>query len=241
MTIEVRAPTHIRAASVKSADWYDGQWTVAEGCTKISPGCANCSAAALSVGTPFADEHGWTGRVEPVERQITVTPKCWPGPLKLLVCSTSDFWHSRLSDEFRLRVWNVVKSLPQHTFAFLTKRSANMAAWFADIGYDIPDNVWLGVTVETDDYRWRLDHLLTIPAKVRYAQCEPLLDRVHLRRYLEGSNGLDWVIAGPEFGCPNPRPCQPAWMRQLRDDCAEFDVPFFTKHLIDGCEHRQLP
>ncbi|UCC72048.1 MAG: DUF5131 family protein [Gemmatimonadota bacterium] len=246
MSLVVRAPENIRIAVSECDEWYDGQWAIGRGCTKISPGCVNCTAAASLIDTPVAEATAdggarWTGIVEPIERQIEVTPTRWPRPLKLFVGSMTDFWHEQYPDEFRRRVWDVVHRYTQHTFAFLTKRSKEMLTWFERIDFDLPNNAWIGVTVETDDYRWRIDHLLSIPAKVRYVQCEPLLDRVHLRRYLEGSNAVDWVIAGPEWGCTHPRPCDVRWMRQIRDDCTEAGVPFFTKHLLDGCAHRQMP
>jgi protein gp37 len=247
MGIEIRAPQNVRVASPYGlGDWHDGEWFVAQGCTKVSPGCENCTAAALSTDTPFANatESGraqWSGVVRPNEKQLTVTPSRWEGRLKLFVGGMTDFWHEALSDDFRARVFEIIYQHPENTYGFLTKRAKEMHEWYRRVQPVLTENVWLGTTVETDAYRGRLDYLLDIPAAVRYAQCEPLLDRVHLRRYLEGDDGLDWVVAGPEWGCPNPRPCQAAWMRQLRDDCAEFNVPFFTRHLLDGCEHRHYP
>jgi len=250
MSIEVRAPDRVRVASQHGlGDWHDGEWMVARGCTKVSPGCVNCTAAWSLIDTPVAKatDRGadWTGVVEPIERQITVTPTRWDRPLRLFVGASTDFWHEGLSDEFRARVWAQVHRYKQHTFAFLTKRSREMCNWFERVDPEVPDNVWLGVSVENDDYRWRLDDLLMIDARVRFAQCEPLLDRVHLEPYLKpypnGQRGLDWVAAGPEWGVANARPCDVRWMRQLRDDCAKHGIPFFTKHLLDGREHRELP
>jgi protein gp37 len=243
--LEIRAPQHIRIASGDGlGDWHDGEWMIARGCTRVSPGCENCTAEASLIDTPVAEmtEGGprWTGVVEELPTQVSRTPRRWSGPLKLFVGASTDFWHRDISDGFREQVWDVCQRFRQHTYGFLTKRASEMRQWFERTGHVVPDNVWLGVTVETDNYRRRLDELLQIQARVRYAQCEPLLDRVHLKPYLDPSL-INWVVAGPEWGCHDPRPCQDAWMRQLRDDCAAAGVPFFTKHLLDECEHRNLP
>jgi len=88
-------------------------------------------------------------------------------------------------------------------------------------------NVWLGTSVE--DQRWasvRLAKLAQSPAVVRFASCEPLLGPVDLRPWL--ADGLEWVITGGESG-PGHRPVDPAWVRDLRDQCQAAGVPFFFK------------
>jgi protein gp37 len=101
--------------------------------------------------------------------------------------------------------------------------------------------VWLGVTIEHADYLWRAEQICSIPAALHWISVEPMLGPVTLPSDLLGkTDGIDWVVAGPELG-PGRRPCEATWMRALRDQCAHAGVPFFTKHLIDGQPHRGMP
>lgn len=112
-------------------------------------------------------------------------------------------------------------------------------------------NVWLGVSAE--DQHWadiRVPALLRTPAAVRFVSAEPLIGRIELRHHLAGwcpehdfpggrcvdrghpggVQHLSWVIGGGESG-PGARPCELAWLRSLRDQCAEWGVPYFLKQL----------
>jgi protein gp37 len=117
-------------------------------------------------------------------------------------------------------------------------------------------NVWLGVSVENQAAAdERIPELLATPAAVRFLSCEPLIgpvDLEHIRHSfghgpsgesyeitscLEDDDGfglnaeharIDWVITGCESG-PGARPCDVAWLRSLRDQCASARVPFFLK------------
>ena len=108
-----------------------------------------------------------------------------------------------------------------------------------------PANVWLGTTVE-DQTRAneRITSLLSIPARVHFLSCEPLLGPVDLRPWLPmcrefGCTAphltVDWVIAGGESGDAkdNVRPSHPDWFRSLRDQCQVAGVPFFFKQWGD--------
>jgi protein gp37 len=103
-------------------------------------------------------------------------------------------------------------------------------------------NVWIGVSVENQHFaKVRIPLLLKTPAAIRFLSCEPLLGYLDLKKYFpqqigdgEGgitpfkTTGLDWVIGGGESG-KNARVTHPDHARALRDDCAEFGVPFFWK------------
>jgi len=124
-------------------------------------------------------------------------------------------------------------------------------------------NVWLGVSVEHQDAAdERIPELLRMPAAVRFLSCEPLLGPLDIAPYLYGGRhptcprclfstnrlsttscpndstplgpdiAIDWAIAGCESG-PGARPCDVAWLRSLRDQCAEADVPFFLKQAVE--------
>ena len=90
-------------------------------------------------------------------------------------------------------------------------------------------NVWCGVSIENDTYRWRADHLRSTPAAVRFISAEPLLGPLPSLDL----TGIDWLIVGGESG-PNARPMHPDWVRNLRDRCNGF---FPCPGSADG-EHR---
>ena len=108
----------------------------------------------------------------------------------------------------------------------LTKRPERMAKFISRLGWDIHDNVWLGVTAENQKRAdERIPILLQIPAVVRFVSVEPMLEPVNLAN----CGKIDWVICGGETG-PGARPMHPDWVRNLRDQCQNAGVPFFFKH-----------
>jgi protein gp37 len=137
--------------------------------------------------------------------------------------SMSDFFHEKIPFQFLDRVMDVIKSTPQHTYQVLTKRSWRMMKYGEQIGH-FPDNIWLGVTVESSPYKFRIKHLQTIRCRVRFLSIEPLIAPVG-RLNLDG---IHWVIAGGESGT-NHRPCEVEWLREVRDQCVSNEVPFFFK------------
>jgi len=149
-----------------------------------------------------------------------------------------DLFHEKVPAAFVDQVFASMARFPQHRFAVLTKRSERMRSFLLSRD-PVPDHVWLGVTVEDDEHRGRLDDLMAVPARVRWISAEPLLGPLDVSGYL-GADRLNFVACGPELG-DDARPCDVAWMRTLRDQCADADVPFFTKHILDGERIRQVP
>ena len=136
--------------------------------------------------------------------------------------SVSDLFHERVPDIYIRRVFDVMEANHRHRFQVLTKRSRRMAEFAATLR--IPPNVWMGVSIENDDYTSRIKDLRRVKAAVRFLSIEPLLGpipRLSLR-------GIHWVIVGGESG-PHARPMDPAWVRSLRDRCRAARVPFFFK------------
>jgi protein gp37 len=108
-------------------------------------------------------------------------------------------------------------------------------------------NVWIGVSVETQQWAdIRVPALLGTPAAVRFLSCEPLLGPIDLHfcggvdalwpDWSGGPGGgtgaphpiVDWVIAGGESG-DDARPVDAGWIRWIRDQCDEAEVPFLFK------------
>ena len=108
-------------------------------------------------------------------------------------------------------------------------------------------NVWIGTSIENDDYTWRADFLRRIPAATRFLSLEPLLGPLPSLDL----DGIHWVIAGGESG-PEHRTLDLAWARDIRDRCASKDVAFFFKQVggadgeaggrqLDGRTWDQMP
>lgn len=140
----------------------------------------------------------------------------------IFVNSMSDLFHERVPLEFLKRVFGVMRRAEWHTFQVLTKRSERLKELASELPW--PRNVWMGVSVETDEYIKRVDHLRSVPAAVRFLSLEPLLGPLPTLRL----EGISWVIVGGESG-PGSRPVDVEWVRDLRDRCNQARVPFFFK------------
>jgi protein gp37 len=134
----------------------------------------------------------------------------------------SDLFHEDIPDEFIQTVFATMKEASWHLFQVLTKRADRLRELNVSLGW--PENVWMGVTVERQDYVFRIDHLRRTGARVKFLSCEPLLGPLP---DLDLS-GIDWVIVGGESG-PGARSMDANWVRDLRDQCTEAGVPFFFK------------
>ena len=204
-------------------EWTDATWNPVRGCTKISPGCKQCYAEKFAErfrrepGPPF--EQGFDLRLVP---QALELPLKWRASRRIFVNSMSDLFHEGVPDEYIAQVFDVMRRARQHQFQVLTKRASRMADFAAAIS--VPDNVWMGVSVENEEYVARVDELRRVKALVRFLSVEPLLgpiSRLNLR-------GIRWVIVGGESG-PRARPMMAEWVRTIRDRCITSHVPFFFK------------
>ena len=151
-----------------------------------------------------------------------VLPHRWAKPRVIFVNSMSDLFHPEVPDSFIEDVFQVMVDTPRHTYQVLTKRSQRLAKVADRLPW--PANVWMGVSVESDRYAFRADHLRQVPAAVRFISAEPLLGPLPSLNLA----GINWVIAGGESG-PGARPMHPRWAKDLRDRCVEDDVAFFFK------------
>lgn len=143
-------------------------------------------------------------------------------PRVIFVNSMSDLFHEAVPLEYIQRVFDVMNKASWHTFQILTKRSERLLDVQADLLW--PDNVWMGVSVETPRYKDRIDALREVPAAVRFLSLEPLLADLGSLNL----GGIDWVIVGGESG-PGARPMREAWVHDIKRQCEEWSVPFFFK------------
>ncbi len=133
----------------------------------------------------------------------------------------SDLFHDRVPLDFLQRVFQVMSTTPQHTYQVLTKRPQRLLRIADQLPW--PPNIWMGVSVENQQYAFRARILKQVPAAVRFLSVEPLLGPVTL-----DLEGIDWVIVGGESG-PRARPVETDWVRSIRDDCCDAGVAFFFK------------
>lgn len=203
---------------VSSIEWTDRTWNPVTGCVKVSPGCKNCYAETVAnrfwKGRKFTDVRTHDDRLE--------QPLHWRKPSKIFVNSMSDLFHEDVPFEFIDKVFAVMALCPQHTFQVLTKRPERMLEYFADrprlckiqyakevITGEMPSgiwtgswpihNVWLGVSVENQEYAdKRIPLLLQAPAAIRFCSYEPALGPVDFTKLrhdlLAPSNGLQRVL-----------------------------------------------
>lgn len=207
-----------------SIEWTEQTWNPTVGCSKISPGCANCYAEIMARRLKAMGVKGYEKGFK-----LTLLPYRLEDPLNRLrptvyfVNSMSDLFHEEIPNDYIRQVFDVIQRAPQHTFQVLTKRAERMAAFFKN--YKPPRNAWLGVTVEDKKYGLpRLDQLRQIPSFVRFVSAEPLLEN------LGGMNltGIHWVIVGGESG-PKARQMRREWVLNVKRQCEQQEVAFFFK------------
>jgi protein gp37 len=192
--------------------WTDASWNPVTGCTKVSAGCDHCYAKTFAErfrgvpGHPY--EQGFDLRLWPNRLAV---PLRWRKPRRVFTNSMSDLFHADVPTQFIASVFAVMAASPRHTFQVLTKRPQRMRRLTTDPAFldaieaaaeqiaadlnwchlNLPEplpwplpNVWLGVSVESQEVAWRIDWLATTPAAVRFLSCEPLLGPIDLTPWI---------------------------------------------------------
>ena len=234
-------------------EWTDVSWNPVTGCTKVSSGCQNCYAEIMAKRLKAMGVKKYEkGFSLTLHDQCVLEPLKWKRPCNVFVCSMSDLFHERVPYTFIDLVMNTIKQTPQHQYQILTKRAERMHQYFSE--RKVPDNAWLGVTVEDVSSKYRIDLLKKSNAKIRFLSCEPLLENLGSLNL----EGIHWVIVGGESG-PKARPMEPAWASSIKKQAEENRVAFFFKQwgtwgsdgvrrnkkangkLIDGKVCQQMP
>lgn len=219
-------------ATKSSIEWTEVTWNPVTGCDRVAAGCDNCYALALAKrlkamgvvkyqndGDPRTSGPGFGVTIHPTALE---QPKRWRSPKVVFVNSMSDLFHARVPLSFVRDVFDVMAETPQHTYQILTKRASRLAKVAERLQW--PNNVWMGVSVESFDAVDRIDYLRITPAAVKFLSCEPLITALP-EMNLEG---IDWCIVGGESG-PKARPMEADWVLDIRNQCAAADVAFFFK------------
>lgn len=209
--------------SKSKIEWTESTWNPVSGCTKISNGCENCYAERMAKRLQAMGTKGYEDGFK-----VTLHPDSLEKPLKMkkaqmiFVNSMSDIFHKDIPDEYIMRIFDVMNRAHWHTFQVLTKRPERLAQMASILKWT--DNIWMGVTVESNDYIDRVDYLRNLNIKVKFLSVEPLIDSVDKMDY----KGIDWVIVGGEsgYGC---REIKKEWVLEVKDKCEKENIPFFFK------------
>jgi protein gp37 len=220
-------------ADRSAIEWTGATWNPTTGCDRTSPGCDNCYAMALSkrlkaMGSAKYQNDGEATTSGPgfgitMHEDALMVPERWRLPRTVFVNSMSDLFHPGVTDEFIVRVFEVMQATPRHTYQLLTKRSRRLEQLASSLPW--PPNLWIGTSIESDRYSYRADQLRTVKAAaVRFLSLEPLLGPLP---NLELA-AIDWVIVGGESG-KGHRPLEVEWARELRDRSIAAGAAFFFK------------
>ncbi len=210
--------------AVSRIEWTEQTWNPSVGCTKISPGCTNCYAESMAKRLKAMGTKGYENGFElTLLPNRLVEPLLRKKPTTYFVNSMSDVFHEKVPFDYIDRIFDTIRKAPLHTFQILTKRAERMAKYFAD--REVPDNAWMGVTVEDRQYGLpRIQELQSVSAKVRMISAEPLLESLGDINL----DGIHWMIVGGESG-PRARPIKKEWVDEIRIQCQRNDVAFFFK------------
>lgn len=209
--------------AASAIEWTEATWNPSTGCDKVSAGCKNCYAETMArrlkaMGAP-GYENGFEFTLMPGRLDIPVRTR---KPTKYFVNSMSDLFHEDMPFEFLDRVFDVIRETPRHTYQILTKREDRLVEYFGKS--KVPDNVWLGVSVENQKTKGRIDKLRKINARIRFLSLEPLLEDLGELNF----SGIHWVIVGGESG-HKARPMKKEWAERIQKQCDGQEVSFFFK------------
>lgn len=209
---------------VKSAiEWTESTWNPVTGCNKLSPGCKNCYAEKMSRRLQAMGQRNYVNGFKlTLQPHMLERPLSWKKPQTIFVNSMSDLFHKKVPLDYIQRVFDVMKRAHWHRFQVLTKRADRLEQLAPSL--DWAPNIWMGVSVESQEYVWRIDHLRNTKARTKFLSLEPLLgplDELDL-------TGIDWAIVGGESGF-RARPMPLEWVTSIKNQCLAAKVAFFFK------------
>jgi protein gp37 len=204
-------------------EWTEATWNPVTGCDKVSPGCKHCYAERLAERLQAMGNRAYAnGFALALHERTLRLPLSWRRPQRVFVNSMSDLFHRDVPAAFIRQVFDVMARAHWHQYQVLTKRADRLEELDPILSW--AEHIWMGVSVESEDYTHRIDHLRRTGSRVKFLSLEPLLGplpRLDLRR-------IDWVIVGGESG-PGARPMDRRWVVDIREQCRRAGVPFFFK------------
>ena len=229
-----------------SIEWTEMTWNPTTGCDKISAGCKFCYAEIMSKRLQAMGIDKYKDNFEVrIHEEALKTPYTWKKSKVVFVNSMSDLFHEDIPLDFIKKVFKVMNENPQHVFQVLTKRAERLFEIHKELKWS--HNIWMGVSVENEKVKNRIDYLRKTNARVKFLSLEPLigpLKKINLKN-------IDWVIVGGESG-HKPRVMNPDWVINIHEQCIKNDVPFFFKQwggknkkatgrLLNGRTYDEMP
>jgi protein gp37 len=229
-----------------SIEWTEMTWNPTTGCDKISAGCKFCYAEIMSKRLQAMGIEKYKDNFEVrTHDEALKTPYTWKKSKVVFVNSMSDLFHEDIPLDFIKKVFKVMNENPQHVFQVLTKRAERLFKIHKELKWS--HNIWMGVSVENEKVKNRIDYLRKTDARVKFLSLEPLigpLKKINLKN-------IDWVIVGGESGY-KPRVMNPEWVINIHEQCIKKDVPFFFKQwggknkkatgrLLNGRTYDEMP
>jgi protein gp37 len=238
-------------------EWTEATWNPVVGCTIVSPGCTNCYAMRLAarleamgqekyqgVTRKSGGRAKWNGQIH-LDFSSLDLPRKWMKGKLIFVNSMSDLFHELVPLPFIKRVFQTMNETPHHTYQVLTKRADRLLNLSSELAWT--PNIWMGVSVESADYQWRIECLRKSGAAIKFLSLEPLLGPLENLDLAD----IDWAIVGGESG-PGARPMLKTWVRSIRRQCKSAGVAFHFKQwggankkrsgrILDGRTWDELP
>ncbi|MGD1701618.1 DUF5131 family protein [Dapis sp. BLCC M229] len=206
------------ASNKTGIQWTDKSWNPTTGCDKVSPGCTHCYAEALTKRFTNNFPEGFVLKLHPERLK---QPLSWRTPSRIFVNSMSDIFHEDVPVDFIKQVFEIIGKTPWHIYQILTKRHERLVDLAPQLKWH--ENIWMGVSVESQSYVHRVDYLRQVDANVRFLSCEPLLGDLELNL-----KDIHWVIVGGESG-NKYRPMKEEWVKNIYEQCQAANVAFFFK------------
>ena len=206
-----------------SIEWTEQTWNPVTGCTKISPGCNFCYAEKFAQRLQSMGSDNYkNGFKLTLQPHMLGRPLEWKKPSNIFVNSMSDLFHIDVPGEFILEVFEIMNRAYWHQFQILTKRPERVFELNEKLRWT--PNIWMGTSIENDEYAFRIDFLRKISANIKFLSLEPLLGPLPNLNL----NGMNWVIVGGESGL-KARPMKAEWVLDLQEQCQRTEVAFFFK------------
>jgi len=220
------------------------KWNPITGCTKYSDGCAHCYALDRLIPLMKSEKYRNGGRVT-CHEDLLELPRKRKSPGTFFVNNMGDLFHDDVPFSFLKELFRTMNECARHRFFALTKRSPRMLECAPHLNWT--ENIWMGVTVESAKYTFRIDDLRKVPVSHRFIMFEPLLGPVGT---IDLKN-IDLVLVGGESGIGFRR-MDVSWAREIRDQCVSGGVLFnFMQYAavdprplgreLDGREWKELP
>jgi protein gp37 len=210
-------------AQLTKIEWTHSSWNPVTGCSKVSAGCKYCYAERMAGRLRAAGQYRYrNGFKVTLQEDIVDLPLRWKKPRMVFAGSMTDLFHEDIPFDYLLEIFKTMQRAHWHVFQILTKRENRLAELYRHLPW--PENVWMGVTVESSKEVGRMNILREVPAAIRFVSIEPLLGPIP--DFLP--EGIDWIIVGGESG-PRARPMEPYWVIEIRNKCIKNKIPFFFK------------